>query len=44
MSRRPGRNPYRVTVGKKVSEGKVEVFDRSTAATTDATISAIRRP
>lgn len=33
--------PYRVTVGKKVSEGKVEVFDRSTRTTTDATISAI---
>ena len=33
--------PYRITVGKKVSEGKVEVFDRSTRSTTDATISAI---
>jgi prolyl-tRNA synthetase len=33
--------PYRITVGKKVSEGKVEVFDRSTRSTSDATISAI---
>jgi len=33
--------PYRVTVGKKVSEGKVEVFERSTRTTRDATISAI---
>ncbi len=33
--------PYRITVGKKVSEGKVEVFRRSTRTTHDATISAI---
>jgi prolyl-tRNA synthetase len=33
--------PYRITVGKKVSEGKVEVFERSTRSTRDATISAI---
>jgi prolyl-tRNA synthetase len=33
--------PYRVTVGKKVSEGKVELLDRSTRETLDATISGI---
>jgi prolyl-tRNA synthetase len=33
--------PYRITVGKKVTEGKVEVFDRSTRSSRDATISAI---
>jgi len=33
--------PFRVTVGKKVSEGKVEVFHRSTGETQDATISEI---
>ncbi|HEV2112662.1 MAG TPA: proline--tRNA ligase, partial [Terriglobales bacterium] len=33
--------PFRVTVGKKVSEGKVEVFQRSTGETQDATISEI---
>jgi len=33
--------PYRVTVGKKVSEGKVEVFTRSTRASQDATIPEI---
>ena len=33
--------PYRITVGKKVSEGKVEVFHRSTRETQDASISAI---
>ena len=33
--------PYRVTVGKKVSEGKVEVFHRSTRETRDANIAAI---
>jgi len=34
--------PYRVTVGKKVSEGKVEVFHRSTRTTHDASIAAIK--
>ncbi len=33
--------PFRVTVGKKVSEGKVEVFRRSTRETQDATIPEI---
>jgi prolyl-tRNA synthetase len=33
--------PFRVTVGKKVSEGKVEVFRRSTRETHDATIPEI---
>src|SRR3954471_13598716 len=33
--------PYRITVGKKVSEGKVELLDRSTRETQDATISGI---
>jgi len=33
--------PYRVTVGKKVSEGKVEVLQRSTRESQDATISGI---
>jgi prolyl-tRNA synthetase len=33
--------PFRVTVGKKVSEGKVEVFRRSTRQSTDASIAAI---
>ena len=33
--------PYRITVGKKVSEGKVEVFQRSTRESQDATISGI---
>jgi prolyl-tRNA synthetase len=33
--------PYRVTVGKKVSEGKVEVFTRSTRTSQDATIPEI---
>lgn len=33
--------PFRVTVGRKVSEGKVEVVERSTGTTQDATISAI---
>jgi len=33
--------PFRVTVGKKVSEGKVEVFHRSTRQAEDATIAAI---
>jgi len=32
--------PFRVTVGKKVSEGKVELFTRSTRETQDATIGA----
>jgi prolyl-tRNA synthetase len=34
--------PYRITVGKKVSEGKVEVFHRSTRATLDASIGDIK--
>jgi prolyl-tRNA synthetase len=33
--------PFRVTVGKKVSEGKVEVVRRSTRQTQDATIGAV---
>ena len=33
--------PYRVTVGKKVAEGKVEVFHRSTRESQDASIGAI---
>jgi len=33
--------PFRITVGKKVSEGKVEVFHRSTRESHDATISGI---
>jgi prolyl-tRNA synthetase len=33
--------PFRVTVGRKVSEGKVEVVERSTRKIEDATISNI---
>jgi prolyl-tRNA synthetase len=33
--------PFRVTVGRKVSDGKVEVVDRSTGKIEDATISSI---
>jgi prolyl-tRNA synthetase len=33
--------PFRITVGKKLSEGKVEVFRRSTGETQDATIADI---
>jgi len=33
--------PFRVTVGKKVSDGKVEVFRRSTRGTQDANIAEI---
>jgi prolyl-tRNA synthetase len=33
--------PYRITVGKKVPEGKIEVFNRSTRESHDATISGI---
>ncbi|HTC79208.1 MAG TPA: His/Gly/Thr/Pro-type tRNA ligase C-terminal domain-containing protein, partial [Terriglobales bacterium] len=33
--------PYRVTVGKKVADGKVEVFHRSTGVSQDASIGAI---
>jgi len=33
--------PYRVTVGKKVADGKVEVFHRSTRESQDASIGAI---
>jgi len=33
--------PYRVTVGKKVTEGTIEVVDRSTRETRDARITAI---
>ncbi|MGH9531086.1 MAG: His/Gly/Thr/Pro-type tRNA ligase C-terminal domain-containing protein, partial [Terriglobales bacterium] len=33
--------PFRITVGKKVSEGKVEVVRRSTRETRDATIAEI---
>ena len=33
--------PFRVTVGRKVSEGKVEVVERSTRKIEDATISGI---
>jgi len=33
--------PYRINVGKKVTEGKVEVVTRSTRALQDANIAAI---
>jgi prolyl-tRNA synthetase len=33
--------PFRITVGKKLGEGKVEVFTRSTRETQDVTIGAI---
>jgi prolyl-tRNA synthetase len=33
--------PFRINVGKKVSEGKVEVVRRSTRETQDATIAAV---
>ena len=33
--------PYRINVGKKVTEGKVEVVTRSTRASLDANIAAI---
>jgi len=33
--------PYRITVGKKVSEGKVELVERSTASARDLPIAAI---
>jgi prolyl-tRNA synthetase len=33
--------PFRVTVGKKVTEGTVEVVERSTRQIQDASISAI---
>jgi prolyl-tRNA synthetase len=33
--------PFRVTVGKKVAEGKVELLRRSTRESQDATISEI---
>ena len=33
--------PFRVTVGKKVTEGMVEVVQRSTRETRDASIAAI---
>jgi prolyl-tRNA synthetase len=33
--------PFRVTVGKKVTEGTVEVVQRSTRQTQDASIGAI---
>jgi prolyl-tRNA synthetase len=33
--------PYRINVGKKVTEGKVEVVTRSTRQSQDANISAI---
>jgi prolyl-tRNA synthetase len=33
--------PFRINVGKKVAEGKVELVNRSTRTTTDATIPAI---
>ncbi|MGH9565629.1 MAG: His/Gly/Thr/Pro-type tRNA ligase C-terminal domain-containing protein, partial [Candidatus Angelobacter sp.] len=33
--------PYRINVGKKVTEGKVEVVTRSTRQSQDATIGAI---
>ena len=35
--------PFRITVGKKVPEGKVEVFRRSTRESQDASIAAIRQ-
>ena len=33
--------PFRITVGKKVAEGQVEVLRRSTRETQDATIASI---
>jgi prolyl-tRNA synthetase len=33
--------PYRINVGKKVTEGKVELVTRSTRQSQDATIAAI---
>ena len=33
--------PYRINVGKKVTEGKVEVVTRSTRESQDANIAAI---
>jgi prolyl-tRNA synthetase len=33
--------PFRINVGKKVTEGKVEVFRRSTRETQDVNIAAI---
>lgn len=33
--------PFRINVGKKVSDGKVEIFERSTRASVDANIGAI---
>ncbi len=33
--------PFRVTVGRKVAEGKVEIVERSTRQTQDATIGAV---
>jgi len=33
--------PYRVNVGKKVSEGKVELVERSTRKSTDASMTEI---
>ncbi|HWK30822.1 MAG TPA: His/Gly/Thr/Pro-type tRNA ligase C-terminal domain-containing protein, partial [Terriglobales bacterium] len=33
--------PFRINVGKKVSEGKVELVNRSTRQSTDASIAAI---
>jgi prolyl-tRNA synthetase len=33
--------PYRINVGKKVTEGKVEVVTRSTRKSADANISGI---
>ena len=35
--------PFRITVGKKVAQGKVEVLRRSTRETQDATIASIAR-
>jgi prolyl-tRNA synthetase len=35
--------PYRINVGKKVTEGKVELVTRSTRQMTDATIAAIEQ-
>ena len=33
--------PYRITIGKKVAEGVVELFDRSTKKTEDVRISDV---
>ncbi len=33
--------PYRITVGKKIAEGKVELFDRAAKQSTDVSIEEV---